>query len=187
MEKEILTTLEYLDQKAEKESKMLLKKNKFILNVLNTLGQYLNPNYIIIKEFDIEANLTSFMDLMDNFCINCSNSKVKELSIRLISFLILQIIELNESYEKIINELMQIVLKENYLMDQQNVLKLYKLTEKEFKKILKNEQNDLISNFNKLFGINVIEILVIMVNILSTDNLNLLFFILEKLEKNIQV
>ena len=147
-----MTTLEYLDQKAEKESKMLLKKNKFILNVLNTLGQYLNPYYIIIKEFDIEVNLTSFMELMDSFCINCNNSKVKELSIRLISFLILQIIELNESYEKIINELMQIVLKENYLMDKQNVLKLYKLTEKEFKKILKNEQNDLISNFNKLFS-----------------------------------
>ena len=49
--------LEIIEQRAEADAKVLLSKNKFILNILNSIGSFLDKNFDKIKEFNIEANV----------------------------------------------------------------------------------------------------------------------------------
>lgn len=107
--------LETLEKDIEIKSLMLLKKNKFIINLLNSIIGSFDINFPKLEEFDLEANLQDFNDLFDYLYSLCENKPVKNIALRLISFLILQDNAYNQNYEKLLTDINTIVLNENTL------------------------------------------------------------------------
>ena len=103
---------------------LLLKKNRFILSMLNGIGFYLNRDFIAIKEFDLEANISNFKELFDFFISLCEKKLAKNIALRLISLIILNTEEFGIAHETLIKDLMQIILSENFLSKGDNVIKL---------------------------------------------------------------
>lgn len=176
-------------QEAEKYSELHLKKNRFILDILNKIGSNLNENFVQIKEFDIEINLVNFIELMDYFTSLCENKPEKEICLKLILIIILQKKELNENHQNLINEIMKIVLNEDFLNKKENRFNLLnKLIEDDLKKILNNEQNEFILNYSKLFGLNIMVLFQIVIYFFSNEsNLEIFSFTLNEIKKNYSV
>ena len=78
--------LETLEKDIEIKSLMLLKKNKFIINLLNSIIGSFDINFPKLEEFDLEANLQDFNDLFDYLYSLCENKSVKNIALHLISF-----------------------------------------------------------------------------------------------------
>ena len=57
--------LETLEKDIEIKSLMLLKKNKFIINLLNSIIGSFDINFPKLELFDLETNLQNFNDLLD--------------------------------------------------------------------------------------------------------------------------
>ena len=177
---------ENLDQEIEKENELLLKKNTFILKVLNKIGYSLSKNFVKISHFNLDVNLTDFNELFDYFYSLCEKNPEKDMCLHLISYVILQTKDLNENYQNLINDIMEVVLIDNYLNNQDNRFKLLdKLIENDLKLCLSKEQNSFIMNYSKLFGLNIIILFEIMTYFFS-DNMNkdLLCFTIKDLKKN---
>ena len=185
MQKENLD-LKLIDQEIEKENELLLKKNTFILKVLNKIGYSLSKNFVKISHFNLDVNLTDFNELFDYFYSLCEKNPEKDMCLHLISYVILQTKDLNENYQNLINDIMEVVLIDNYLNNQDNRFKLLdKLIENDLKLCLSKEQNSFIMNYSKLFGLNIIILFEIMTYFFS-DNMNkdLLCFTIKDLKKN---
>lgn len=116
--------LTLLDQEIEKENELLLKKNTFVLKVLNKIGCSLTKNFVKITDFDIEVNLIDFNELFDYFYSLCDKNHEKDMCLHLISYIILKTKDLNENYQNLINNIMEVVLTDNYLRIEENRFKL---------------------------------------------------------------
>ncbi len=184
MQKENLD-LKLIDQEIEKENELLLKKNTFILKVLNKIGCSLSKNFVKISDFNLDVNLTDFNELFDYFYSLCEKNPEKDMCLLLISYVILQTKDLNENYQNLINDIMEVVLIDNYLYNQDNRFKLLDKIKNDLKLCLSKEQNSFIMNYSKLFGLNIIILFEIMTYFFS-DNMNkdLLCFTIKDLKKN---
>ena len=177
--------LKLIDQEIEKENELLLKNNTFILKVLNKIGCSLSKNFVKISDFNLDVNLTDFNELFDYFYSLCEKNPEKDMCLLLISYVILQTKDLNENYQNLINDIMEVVLIDNYLYNQDNRFKLLDKIKNDLKLCLSKEQNSFIMNYSKLFGLNIIILFEIMTYFFS-DNMNkdLLCFTIKDLKKN---
>ena len=92
--------LDMLDIKAEEESQVLMKKNTFILKIINEIGSALDKNYQTIKEFDFEANIEDLFKLFDYFYSLCNQNEKspdKHVALYFISTMITQINDLDDN------------------------------------------------------------------------------------------
>ena len=106
--------LDLIDIGLEDEINALRKKNEFILKLMNEIGTALDENYQKIKGFDLEANLEDFIDLFKYFDSLCQKQPEKSVAIHFISIVILHVNNLDDNYEKLINDAKEIVIQENY-------------------------------------------------------------------------
>lgn len=115
----------------------------------------MSKHFVIIREFNLDVNLTNFNELFDYFCSLCDKKPEKKVSLHLISYIILQTKDLNEYYQNLINDIIEIVLTDNYLNNKDKFNLLKKLIDLklclskeqnafELLKIIWNEYNDLI-------------------------------------------
>ena len=109
--------LEELDKLIEEESQALMKKNSFMLTIMNEIGKALDPKFQNIKELDLEANLEDFISLFNYFYSLSEKNLEKNVAIRLISLITMKITKLDDNSEAIINELKEIIVQNNYLSD----------------------------------------------------------------------
>ena len=82
----------------------------------------MSKHFVIIREFNLDVNLTNFNELFDYFCSLCDKKPEKKVSLHLISYIILQTKDLNEYYQNLINDIIEIVLTDNYLNNKDNSL-----------------------------------------------------------------
>ena len=181
--------LDMLDIKAEEESQVLMKKNTFILKIINEIGSALDKNYQTIKEFDFEANIEDLFKLFDYFYSLCNQNEKspdKHVALYFISTMITQINDLDDNCQKIINQIMQIIYQDNYLKDKQKRTELMLNIINDFKPLLSEEKNKYIILYTKLFGLDIGTLLEIFIHFLTsmdTGNEDILFFTLKALTK----
>ena len=181
--------LDMLDIKAEEESQVLMKKNTFILKIINEIGSALDKNYQIIKEFDFEANIEDLFKLFDYFYSLCNQNEKspdKHVALYFISTMITQINDLDDNCQKIINQIMQIIYQDNYLKDKQKRTELMLNIINDFKPLLSEEKNKYIILYTKLFGLDIGTLLEIFIHFLTsmdTGNEDILFLTLKALTK----
>ena len=181
--------LDMLDIKAEEESQVLMKKNTFILKIINEIGSALDKNYQTIKEFDFEANIEDLFKLFDYFYSLCNQNEKspdKHVALYFISTMITKINELDDNCQKIINQIMQIIYQDNYLKDKQKRTELMLNIINDFKPLLSEEKNKYIILYTKLFGLDIgtlLEILIHFLTSMDTGNEDILFFTLKALTK----
>ena len=181
--------LDMLDIKAEEESQVLMKKNTFILKIINEIGSALDKNYQTIKEFDFEANIEDLFKLFDYFYSLCNQNEKspdKHVALYFISTMITQINDLDDNCQKIINQIMQIIYQDNYLKDKQKRTELMLNIINDFKPLLSEEKNKYIILYTKLFGLDIgtlLEILIHFLTSMDTGNEDILFFTLKALTK----
>ena len=181
--------LDMLDIKAEEESQALMKKNTFILKIINEIGSALDKNYQTIKEFDFEANFEDLLKLFDYFyslCDQNEKSPDKHIALYFISTMISQINDLDDNCQKIINQIIQIIHQNNYLKDKQKRTELMLNIINGFKPLLSEEKNKYIVLYTKLFGLDIATLFEIFIHFLApmdTGNEDILFFTLKALTK----
>ena len=163
--------LDFIKQKCEEECKLIQKKNNFILALLNEIGSYLDKDFIIINEFDLDANYNDFKELFDFFTTLCIKKPEKILALQLISCIILETNQLTENYMKLIEEIKKIVLIDNCLKKLDDRIKLMNKLMDDVKLCLNREQNVLMMNYSKLFEMNIILLIEISIYLFS-DNIN---------------
>ena len=146
MEKEhpILKSLE-----SKIESKRLLRKNTFILKLLNDIGCYLDKEFNILKEFDMEIHFDIIPELYNQFIPLCKEKMEKRNPLHLIFVIIVQIDVINQHFENIINYNKQILLSDNYSKIQQVIFD--KLMNEELKYCLDKERYSFVWNYSKKF------------------------------------
>ena len=152
--KKIVETKEYpalilLESKIKAESERLLRKNTFILKLLNEIGGYLDKEFSPLKEFDIEAHLEILTDLFNAFVPLCNNKMEKRIPLHLIFILLGQIDDLHQHFENLINYSKQILMSENYLKIQQSIFD--EILNNELKYCLNEEQCVFALNYSKKF------------------------------------
>ena len=181
------SALELLDDEIEKESLVLMKKNEFFLQLMNEIGKALDENYKEIKEFNLEANLQDFIDLCNYFLPLCGKKLEKSVAIRLISMIILKAPNQEENFEKLmklINDLKEIVIQENYLSDATRRMKVMINLMEDIKPFLSEEKNNYLENYKKLFGMDIATLFEIFTYFFGdNDKENLLYFSLKALMK----
>ena len=178
--------LEIIEQRAEADAKVLLSKNKFILNILNSIGSFLDKNFDKIKEFNIEANVDVLQTFHEYFFDKCKNSKEMWTSLDIIFSLIIKYEYLDENKENLITELMTIF-SEKKFTNNEKVSFMEKLLKNNLKLCLKKEQYEFLTGYNQLFLLELSEFLDILFFIISDDNdQHLTKRVLEVLRKNFQ-
>lgn len=181
------SALELLDDEIEKESLVLMKKNAFFLQLMNEIGKALDENYKEIKEFNLEANLQDFIDLCNYFLPLCGKKLEKSVAIRLISMIILKAPNQEENFEKLmklINDLKEIVIQENYLRDGTRRMNVMITLMEDIKPFLSEEKNNYLENYKKLFGMDIATLFEIFTYFFGdNDKENLLHFSLKALMK----
>ena len=178
--------LEIIEQRAEADAKVLLSKNKFILNILNSIGSFLDKNFDKIKEFNIEANVEVLQIFHEYFFDKCKNSEEMWTSLDIIFSLIRKYEYLDENKENLITELMTIF-SEKKFTNNEKVSFMEKLLKNNLKLCLKKEQYEFLTGYNQLFLLELSEFLDILFFIISDDNdQHLTKRVLEVLRKNFQ-
>ena len=178
--------LEIIEQRAEADAKVLLSKNKFILNILNSIGSFLDKNFDKIKEFNIEANVEVLQTFHEYFFDKCKNSEEMWTSLDIIFSLIIKYEYLDENKENLITELMTIF-SEKKFTNNEKVSFMEKLLKNNLKLCLKKEQYEFLTGYNQLFLLELSEFLDILFFIISDDNdQHLTKRVLEVLRKNFQ-
>ena len=141
--------LKLLEPKIKNESERLLKKNYFIMKLLNDIGCYLDKEFNTLKEFDMEAHFETLTELSNYFQILCEEKIEKRFPLHLIFILIVQIDDLDQHFENLINYIMQIFLSDNYCKIQKSILD--KIMNDELKYCLKKERFSFVLNYSKKF------------------------------------
>lgn len=178
--------LEIIEQRAEADAKVLLSKNKFILNILNSIGSFLDKSFDKIKEFNIEANVDVLQTFHEYFFDKCKNSKEMWTSLDIIFSLITKYEYLDENKENLITELMSIFSEKKFTKNEK-VSFMEKLLKNNLKLCLKKEQYEFLTGYNQLFLLELSEFLDILFFIISDDNdQHLTKLVLEVLRKNFQ-
>ena len=178
--------LEIIEQRAEADAKVLLSKNKFILNILNSIGSFLDKNFDKIKEFNIEANVEVLQTFHEYFFDKCKNSEEMWTSLDIIFSLIRKYEYLDENKENLITELMSIF-SEKKFTNNEKVSFMEKLLKNNLKLCLKKEQYEFLTGYNQLFLLELSEFLDMLFFIISDDNdQHLTKRVLEVLRKNFQ-
>ena len=178
--------LEIIEQRAEADAKVLLSKNKFILNILNSIGSFLDKSFDKIKEFNIEANVDVLQTFHEYFFDKCKNSEEMWTSLDIIFSLIIKYEYLDENKENLITELMTIF-SEKKFTNNEKVSFMEKLLKNNLKLCLKKEQYEFLTGYNQLFLLELSEFLEILFFIISDDNdQHLTKLVLEVLRKNFQ-
>ena len=178
--------LEIIEQRAEADAKVLLSKNKFILNILNSIGSFLDKNFDKIKEFNIEANVEVLQTFHEYFFDKCKNSEEMWTSLDIIFSLIGKYEYLDENKENLITELMSIFSEKKFTKNEK-VSFMEKLLKNNLKLCLKKEQYEFLTGYNQLFLLELSEFLDILFFIISDDNdQHLTKRVLEVLRKNFQ-
>ena len=178
--------LEIIEQRAEADAKVLLSKNKFILNILNSIGSFLDKNFDKIKEFNIEANVEVLQTFHEYFFDKCKNSEEMWTSLDIIFSLIIKYEYLDENKENLITELMSIFSEKKFTKNEK-VSFMEKLLKNNLKLCLKKEQYEFLTGYNQLFLLELSEFLDILFFIISDDNdQHLTKRVLEVLRKNFQ-
>ena len=178
--------LEIIEQRAEADAKVLLSKNKFILNILNSIGSFLDKSFDKIKEFNIEANVEVLQTFHEYFFDKCKNSKEMWTSLDIIFSLIIKYEYLDENKENLITELMSIFSEKKFTKNEK-VSFMEKLLKNNLKLCLKKEQYEFLTGYNQLFLLELSEFLDILFFIISDDNdQHLTKRVLEVLRKNFQ-
>ena len=178
--------LEIIEQRAEADAKVLLSKNKFILNILNSIGSFLDKNFDKIKEFNIEANVEVLQTFHEYFFDKCKNSEEMWTSLDIIFSLIRKYEYLDENKENLITELMSIFSEKKFTKNEK-VSFMEKLLKNNLKLCLKKEQYEFLTGYNQLFLLELSEFLDILFFIISDDNdQHLTKRVLEVLRKNFQ-
>ena len=178
--------LEIIEQRAEADAKVLLSKNKFILNILNSIGSFLDKNFDKIKEFNIEANVDVLQTFHEYFFDKCKNSEEMWTSLDIIFSLIGKYEYLDENKENLITELMSIFSEKKFTKNEK-VSFMEKLLKNNLKLCLKKEQYEFLTGYNQLFLLELSEFLDILFFIISDDNdQHLTKRVLEVLRKNFQ-
>lgn len=163
--------LKAIEEKADKESQLRLQRNTIIMDILNRIGRYLSKDFIQIKEFDIDANFDNFCELFEYFVNLCDHNPEKRISVHLISIILLTIEELDQKYQNLINNIMKIVLSDNFLDDEKEMFNLMnQIIENDLKLCMNKEKYTYINNCLKLFGMNIINLLDTMIFIFPEDN-----------------
>ena len=184
MEMKENSILESLEKDIEIKSIMLLKKNMFILNLLNSIIGSFDINFPKLEKFDLEANIQDFNDLFDYLYSLCKNKPVKNIALRLISFLILQDNDLNQNYEKLLTDINAIVLNENYLDTPEKRKKIMNDLMNDLKLCLKKEKYKYVENYKKFFGMDLMTLFEMIIFLYSDkSNKDLLYFALKALTK----
>ena len=178
--------LEIIEQRAEADAKVLLSKNKFILNILNSIGSFLDKSFDKIKEFNIEANVEVLQTFHEYFFDKCKNSEEMWTSLDIIFSLIRKYEYLDENKENLITELMSIFSEKKFTKNEK-VSFMEKLLKNNLKLCLKKEQYEFLTGYNQLFLLELSEFLDILFFIISDDNdQHLTKRVLEVLRKNFQ-
>ena len=178
--------LEIIEQRAEADAKVLLSKNKFILNILNSIGSFLDKSFDKIKEFNIEANVDVLQTFHEYFFDKCKNSEEMWTSLDIIFSLIRKYEYLDENKENLITELMSIFSEKKFTKNEK-VSFMEKLLKNNLKLCLKKEQYEFLTGYNQLFLLELSEFLDILFFIISDDNdQHLTKRVLEVLRKNFQ-
>ena len=178
--------LEIIEQRAEADAKVLLSKNKFILNILNSIGSFLDKSFDKIKEFNIEANVDVLQTFHEYFFDKCKNSEEMWTSLDIIFSLIGKYEYLDENKENLITELMPIFSEKKFTKNEK-VSFMEKLLKNNLKLCLKKEQYEFLTGYNQLFLLELSEFLDILFFIISDDNdQHLTKRVLEVLRKNFQ-
>lgn len=141
--------LKSLEPKIKNESERLLKKNYFIMTLLNDIGCYLDKEFNTLKEFDMEAHFETLIELSNHFQILCEEKIEKRIPLHLIFILIVQIDDLDQHFENLINYIKQIFLSDNYYKIQKSILD--KIINRELKYCLKKEKFSFVLNYSKKF------------------------------------
>ena len=141
--------LKILEPKIKSESERLLKKNYFIMKLLNDIGCYLDKEFNTLKEFDMEAHFETLIELSNYFQILCEEKIEKRIPLHLIFILIVQIDDLDQHFENLIKYIMQIFLSDNYCKIQKSILD--KIMDVELKYCLKKERFSFVLNYSKKF------------------------------------
>ena len=178
--------LEIIEQRAEADAKVLLSKNKFILNILNSIGSFLDKNFDKIKEFNIEANVEVLQTFHEYFFDKCKNSEEMWTSLDIIFSLIRKYEYLDENKENLLTELMSIFSEKKFTKNEK-VSFMEKLLKNNLRLCLKKEQYEFLTGYNQLFLLELSEFLDILFFIISDDNdQHLTKRVLEVLRKNFQ-
>ena len=141
--------LKLLESKIKIESERLLRKNTFILKLLNDIGCYLDKEFIPLKEFDIEAHFEVLTDLFNYFVPLCNNKMEKRIPLHLIFILLGQIDDLHQHFENLINYSKEILMSKNYLKIQQSIFD--EILNNELKYCLNEERCSFALNYSKKF------------------------------------
>ena len=140
-------------------------------NTIFKIGCYLSKEFIKIKDFDMDANLTNFNELFDYFSSLCENLPEKKITLHLVSLIILNTNELSEEYQYLINNVMKIILTDNFLKNKENVNSLMnKLLNEDLKKCLKKDQILFIDLCKQFCGISIIELFELMTYFFSSNS-----------------
>lgn len=160
-----------LNDKADKASLLLFHKNSYIMNLLNQIGSYLNKDFIKIKDFDMDANLSIYNELFDYYSSLCEEEPEKKIALHLISLILLNTDEINNNYQCLINTIMTIILTKNFLKNKKNVSDLMsQLLNQDLKLCLTKEQNTYIDLYKKLCRINIMELFELMAYFFSDNS-----------------
>lgn len=169
MNKSNTSLLEKIEENAEADAQILLKKNKFILNILNNIGSFVDKGFEKIQEFNIEANLDALRAFHEFFFEKCKNSEEMWSVLDIIFSLIEKYEELDENRENLITELM-CIFSGKKLNEQENVSLMEKLMKNNLKLCLKKEEYEFMIGYNQLFTLELSEFLNILYLLISDDN-----------------
>ena len=181
--------LDLLDLKAEEETLVLIKKNTFILKIINEIWKSLDNNSKPIQEFDLEANYEDLLKLFDYFYSLCDIKEAspdKYIALYFISTMLTKINNLDDNCQKIINQVMEVIIQNDYLKDKDKKTKLMFDLINDFKNILNEEMNKYLENFIKLFDIDIatlFELFIHFLNFMESNNEDIIYFTFKVLTK----
>ena len=171
----------------EKETLALKKKNEFILKIINEIGKALDKNFLQIKIFDYDSNIEDFINLFNYFDSFCDKEKEKSIAIQSISIIILKIDNLSNIWEKIINQVKQIIIQDNYLKDKERRMKLISNIMDDLKLVLGEKKRNYLDSFTEKFGMNIITLLELINLFLTYDDKesrDLFYFTFKEISEN---
>ena len=171
----------------EKETLALKKKNEFILKIINEIGKALDKNFLQIKIFNYDSNIEDFINLFNYFDSFCDKEKEKSIAIQSISIIILKIDNLSNIWEKIINQVKQIIIQDNYLKDKERRMKLISNIMDDLKLVLGEKKRNYLDSFAKKFEMNIITLLELITLFQTYDDKgsrDLLYFTFKEISEN---
>ena len=169
-EKYVKSILDKLDLEIEKETLALKKKNEFILKLINEIGKAFDKNFLQIEKFDYESNREDLVYLFNYFDSLCDKEKEKRIAVHTISTIILQVDNLNDIWEKIINQIKKVIIQENFSKDSERRMNWVFNIMNDLKLVLTEEKKNYLCNFTKKFQMNIITLFELINYLITCDN-----------------